>query len=109
MSNDNKPFITINISKPKWLTKRLAGSVFIFLCVIGVAFGGYFIGQQSIDQETIIEEYLASEPTTMIKGRLAGYAVNLVGNSTISNNWIAFCDAIIQDCADILQGNLTNE
>lgn len=104
MTEENKSFISINFgNKPKWLSKKLFVAI---LFVVAAGAGCYLWGSWSVDTKTVINEYLASEPQTMIKGRQAGYAVNLVGNETISQNWISFCDAVVQDCANILEGDI---
>lgn len=92
--------IEVNISgKPRWLTRKLAIAV---LLIFAAGAGCYLWGSWNVDVDAAIDSYLLSEPQVMIKGRQAGYAVNLVGNETISNNWIAFCNAVIKDCADII-------
>lgn len=102
MSDNRKPLVKVEINKPGWLTGKLVLTLFL---IAAACVGGYFWGMRSVDVdvEAAIGDYLLTEPTEMQKGRLAGHSVWRVGNSTISLNWIDFCDAVITDCDAILQ------
>jgi hypothetical protein len=89
--------ITINLARPpKWLWRLLL----VVALIAASGAGCYLWGMRS---DTAFGDRLSSEPLEMRRGRYAGYAVSLVGNQTISENWVAFCNSVVEDCANILE------